>query len=169
MRANPTILNIEAFLTDHKRKPLTPHEFHHLKSVLANLFGGSADTVYFYDVPSEDYMKGQFRDRNFASISLNKSDEKKFQAWVESQNLSAVQIAEDFLARGYKISVTWVTNNNAFCLSVIGTDECRTNKQAIMTSWSDTLEETFFIAAYKHLVMCNEGDWPIAGTDNRWG
>lgn len=169
MRSNPILLNIETSLLDRNHKPLSPEEFRHLTMVLQTLFGGNAHNVEFYDLPESSYMKPQFQSRDFASLSLNKNDEKKFADWLKTANLSAVQIAEDFLARGYKVSVTWVTNNNAFCLSVIGTEACRNNKNSIMTSWSDQLEETFFIAAYKHLVLCNDGEWPIAGTDNRWG
>lgn len=114
-------------------------------------------------------MAGQFRQKTFASVSLTRGDEDKFQEWRDSGNYNAVMAMQDFTGRGYKVSITWVVDSNAFCVSVIGTDDCSHNKDTILTSWSDDLEEAVMIAAYKHFEMCGDGSWPTNANGQRWG
>lgn len=169
MPQSVSILNVEQFLLDKKNTPLKIPEFRHLTRVLQTILGGNPGNVFFYDPPTEEFMAGQFRNKEFASLTLSSSDEKKFLEWIAETKMTAIGSASGFLGEGYKLSVSWVVSSNAFCLSVIGTDDCSHNKDVILTNWSDDLEEVFLLAAYKHIVLADSGEWPTSKSGNKWG
>jgi len=134
---------------EHLANPIPPVEF---------LFAGESKEVYL-----------AYRTATFAAVSIGAKDEKKFTEWAQSNSVTPVEAANALLGRGYKISISWVVNSNAFCVSLIGTPTSKTNDGVIMTSWSDDLEEAILIAAYKHLEMCGDGAWPTRDDTQRWG
>jgi len=114
-------------------------------------------------------MKKSYNAMSFAALSLTSADEKKYRDWAVDNTSDAQSLINGFCSQGYKVSITWVVESNAFCVSVIGTEDCIANKRAILTSWSDDILEALSIAVYKHVVMCDSGDWPTQDNTQRWG
>lgn len=114
-------------------------------------------------------MAKRFNSKEFCALSLSKQDKTDFEQWLEKKVVSQQDAAGYFLENGYKLSCTWVRDSNAFCLSVIGTDDCHINQDAIMTSWSQDYVEVHQLALYKHVELCNEGEWPTQTSGERWG
>lgn len=119
--------------------------------------------------PTEEYAMARYDRSVFAALSLSTEDEKRFTEWVTQQKVEPVEAMKKFTGDGFKISVSWVFDQNSFCLSVIGTKETRLHDGMVMTSWSDDLEEVILIAAYKHYVVCDGGEWPTRENTQRWG
>jgi hypothetical protein len=111
----------------------------------------------------------RFNQSTFSSLKLEKADEKKFTAWVTQHTPQPATIIQQFLGDGFKISCSWVVDQNAFCFSVIGTDATKAHRGMVMTSWSDEFDEVAAIAAYKHYEMCGGGEWPTSEQGDRWG
>ena len=111
----------------------------------------------------------RFQSSTFASIRLTSADEKDFTTWVTKEKVDARALLDQFLGDGFKLSVSWVTDQNAFCFSIIGTDTTKNHRNLVMTSWADDLDEVIQIAGYKHFVLCNGDTWPTEDTTQRWG
>lgn len=111
----------------------------------------------------------RFSQSTFSSLKLEKSDEKKFTEWVSQTTPLPAAVILQFLGDGFKISCSWVADQNAFCFSVVGTENTKAHRNMVMTSWSDDFDEVVAIAAYKHYVMCDSGEWPTQDTSDRWG
>lgn len=164
-----TLLNLTRFAQDNPRKMLEPESVWRFSSIFYSLFNQKLSRV-MYRVAEESWeIMPSFNNVQFASISIPAGDEKKFQDWATKCQLNMSEALNWFLERGFKISCSYVVKQNAFCLSIIGTDDTPQHKRMIMTSWSDDLEEVFYIALYKHIEMCGEGVWPIQDTNQRWG
>lgn len=111
----------------------------------------------------------RFRGSEFSTLKLERADEKKFTEWVTKENPQPFSAITEMLGQGYKVSCSFVTDQNAFCFSIVGTDNSKINRNAVMTTWSDDLEEVILMAAYKHFVMCDGNEWPTRGEEQRWG
>ena len=139
------------------------------RAIINEVAAQPANPIIFRVLPTSEDLKMAFSNATFASVRLDGSEEKKFADWAKNLNTPLPELLNQFLGRGYKLSVTWVSKSNAFCVSVIGTPESRVNDNVIMTSWSDDLEEAFLIAAYKHFEVCGDDVWPTTNSSQRWG
>lgn len=111
----------------------------------------------------------RYNQKQFATVTLEKADEKKLVEWAEGNSVTGISSLQDLTADGYKISIAWVDSNQSFCCSLIGTEVSKPNRDAILTSWSDDLEEALVMSAYKHFVVCDGGEWPVNDQSSRWG
>jgi len=111
----------------------------------------------------------RFTQSTFASITLTSENKKDFEKWASSSSLTALECMNKLMGDGFKVSASWVTDQNAFCCSIIGTDVTKHHKDMVMTSWSDDLEEVILIGTYKHYVLCNGDEWPTRDAGQRWG
>jgi hypothetical protein len=166
---DPLLLALSTFWRQVDPNKVTMHDLRTSAEVLRTVLLPSTDPASFYYVPKEDYVAKRFNDKSFAQVQLTSADENKFTAWANDGPKNGLQAANELLGQGYKMSITWVIESNAFCVSLIGTEETAQNKNSIMTSWSDDLEECFLISAYKHLEVCNSGEWPTAANGKKWG
>ena len=160
--------NISTFYRDH------PNNHDIEKRLLArhliwDVLGDAQHGVEFTTAMHSGDIIMAYKQKTFAALTIDANRAKDYAEWAGKNAMGIAEIAENFLGEGYKLSIVWVTDSNAFCLSVIGTDDMRVNADAIMSSWSDDLEETFMIAAYKHFVLCDNGEWPTANNGSRWG
>lgn len=115
-------------------------------------------------------MAKAFSGWQFADVRLTADDKKAFQVWCESTHPDILEIMRELFAQGYKVSASFSVSNEAFCVTITGTDDCKINKGISMTSWSDDLEEAYFIAAYKHFVVSKEKAWSLAEKNKKaWG
>lgn len=111
-----------------------------------------------------------FAKREFSSLSLAKSDQKDIWDWAEKNKVNPLDSAIELGLEGYKLSFTWIDEQQSWCVSLIGTETTKPNQDKIMTSWSNDLGEAIVISAYKHAVLCDRGAWPIrSDEDGRWG
>ena len=111
----------------------------------------------------------RFNNSTFSTLRMSNQDEQQFTEFISSEKRTPVEWLQTLLGDGYKVSVSYVFDQNAFCLSVIGTDNTKQNKGVVMTTWSDDLEEVITMAAFKHFGMCQGGEWPTQANENRWG
>lgn len=115
-------------------------------------------------------MAKKFNGWLFADIKLDSSDKKSFESWVESTKPDVIEIQKELMAQGYKTSASFSVENEAFCVTITGTDDCKNNRGVSLTSWSDDLEEAYHIAAYKHFVKSKEGAWALPDKKSKaWG
>lgn len=132
-------------------------------------FSAHSTQFCFFVHEGRDTMAARFAQSVFATLTVSRDDEKQFTAWVSKEKPTTEGIMSHLLGEGFKISISWVVDNNAFCLSIIGTDNTRQHKNMVMTTWSDDLAEVILLAGYKHFVICGGGEWPSSGTTERWG
>lgn len=111
----------------------------------------------------------RFGNMTFAAVSLTSDDEKQFTDWVTKQDPNPMECVAQLLGNGFKVSCSWVFDQNAFCFSIIGTEATKQHRDMVMTSWSDDLAEVIFIGYYKHYVLMNEETWPTQAEQQRWG
>lgn len=111
----------------------------------------------------------RFQQKEFASIQLTVADEKQFTEWITSENQSGLDIMNKLSGDGFKMSLSYIFDQSAFCFSIIGTENTKKHADLVMSSWSDDLEEAILIGAYKHYVLCQEDVWPTAKSGQRWG
>lgn len=124
--------------------------------------------VFDVDKQERDAM-AKFRESTFAALTLTASDEKKFDEWVKAENVDAMTMLNRLGGDGFKFSASYVFDQNAWCFSIIGTDNTKEHASMVMTSWSDDLGEAIAIGAYKHYTLCNGGEWPTRDNAPRWG
>jgi hypothetical protein len=128
---------------------------------------GKKFSIHVYE--TEVATMAQFSRSVFATLTIGAEEKRAFDKWFSSDDVTALSALTELLGAGFKVSCSWVVEQNAFCFTVIGTDATKKHKGVIMTSWSDDLEEVICMGAYKHFVMCNGDEWPVAGDGNRWG
>ncbi len=106
----------------------------------------------------------------FITIKLSQDDKPELEAFIKGYNKHFLDVITDVLAMGYKVSLNWIDKQNAFVVSVSGTNESAQNKGATVTSWSDELSEAIFMMGYKALVLGKSKTWVEIQTDSsNWG
>lgn len=111
-----------------------------------------------------------FSNREFSTLSLSEGDKKQLYEWADKETITPLDCATELGLAGYKLSFTWVDDQQSWCVSLIGTETSKPNQDKIMTSWSNDLGEAVIIGYYKHVVMCDSGSWPVrADNEGRWG
>jgi len=110
-----------------------------------------------------------FSPATFSSLRINADEEKKFKEWWNNLKADTDEIVGNLCGSGFKVSVSWVVDQNSFCVSLIGTDATKKHKGMVLTSWSDELAEAVAMCAYKHYEMCGEDAWPVTEQGKRWG
>ena len=110
-----------------------------------------------------------FKQSEFAALTLTSDHEKQFNEWVTAENMNGHDAMQALLEQGFKLSISWVLDQSAFCFSVIGTDATKKHQNMVMTSWSDDMDEVACIALFKHAVICGGDTWPTRHDGPRWG
>jgi hypothetical protein len=110
-----------------------------------------------------------YGDFTFSTLRVEPEDTPAFEKWLEGNSANPLTVLEEFAGDGFKVSVTYVTDQNSFCVTVVGTKETKRHDKMGMSSWSDDLGEALSMAWYKHFVMCDGGEWPTKGHGKRWG
>jgi hypothetical protein len=105
----------------------------------------------------------------FSSLKLSKSDKKDFEAWAKDiADDLFYQYYPDLLQQAIKCSMSYDAGNDCFIFSMTCKDPKSPNHNVCMVSRSGSHEEAMLIGLYKHLVICNNGVWPVQGEDD-WG
>jgi hypothetical protein len=162
-------LNITTFLHDNKTRKIASTMIRKLSETFYTASNNRPMAVIFMIAPTEIHAMARFNQSTFASIVLTRDDEKKFTQWVTKENITSSSALQSLLGDGFKVSCSWVVDQNSFCFSVIGTDSTKNHKGMVMTTWSDDLDEVMCLAAYKHYAVCSGGEWPTQKDGQRWG
>jgi hypothetical protein len=105
----------------------------------------------------------------FSTCKLSASDKKAFETWAKDQGDDFFLVAyPDLLQSGIKCSMSYDADNDCFIFSMTDRNPSSANHNVCMVSRSDSHEEAMLLGIYKHLVICDDGSWPVAGDDN-WG
>lgn len=128
----------------------------------------SADVIF--QICKKEYeAMARFNQSTFAALTLTREQERELQSWITKHDVSALDTLTKLTGDGFKVSISWVAEQNAFCFSIIGTNNTKLHRDMVMTSWSDDLEEVILIGGYKHYVICDGDTWPAQNTGQRWG
>lgn len=163
------LLSISIFCQDNRRSLKDDHTARRVTMVFYRLVNLTRAEIWFDIAPMEEHAMARFRSSVFSSLTLGADDKKRFDAWLKDNDVSPLTVLENFAGNGFKMSVSYVIDQNAFCFSLIGTEATKLHEGMVMTSWSDDLSEVIFIAAFKHFVMCDGGEWPTRDNQARWG
>jgi hypothetical protein len=112
---------------------------------------------------SNDNFKG------FAQVKLDAESGRAFGNWVESLESHQIDEIQAFIVEGWKTSITWNDNNQAFIASSTCQDDRNVNHGICVTSYSDSVLEAFLMNVYKVNVMFHKQKLPTEGTGSRWG
>jgi hypothetical protein len=171
MRAKPDteLDKISTYCRSLARIPNGTVAYDHLNRAWRRITREPHKKTWLHLVTTESLFMAGYSTRTFANFTLTEDDARKFADWVQASSMQPLDALQEVIGQGYKVSVTWVMDSSAFCLSIIGTEDTKPNKNSIMTTWSDDLVEVMLLAAYKHLVLCDSGPWPTKENTRRWG
>lgn len=150
--------------------PMTKHlaaEVHFLWRV-ATAFIQPGKTNFRIVKTGVETMAG-FGDFAFSNLRIEPEDTPAFEKWLADTAIHPLSVLEQFTGDGFKVSVSYVIDQNSFCVSIIGTKETKLHKNMGLSAWSDDLGEAMAIAWYKHYKLCDGGEWPIKNNGKRWG
>lgn len=107
-------------------------------------------------------------DFNLIDYRLNDAELDAFDAWSVDNKLTIPQILSNFAEKAYKVSFTYVTSSQAWCVSVTGQKDAKFNSGATLTTWGDDSMETLYMAYFKVSEVFQFGVWKTK-TQNRRG
>lgn len=166
---DPLLLRLTIFCHELSPRTATMHHLRQFSATLYDYFGTATTHIIFQIASKEHEAMARFNSARFSILRLSSDDEKKFTAWVAKEAPTPMAIMQEITGSGFKVSVSWVFDQSAFCLSIIGTENTKKHKDCVMTTWSDDLEEVILLAGYKHLVVCGGEEWPMQESGPRWG
>jgi len=98
-------------------------------------------------------------DFNLIDYRLSDAEMELFDAFAATTKLTITQVLSEFANMGYKVSFTWVTSSEAWCISVTGQKDAKFNSGATLTTWSDDSMEGAFMAYFKVVKVFGKGIW----------
>lgn len=118
----------------------------------------------------EHFLMPTFSKWEFVEIRLQQTAAKDVEKYAQKHKNDPVSILEEITSYGYKVSISWVDDRNAYVVSVSGSDNSKNNNQTTVTSWSDSAMEALAMAGYKVVILTSGGDWKefVTAKDN-WG
>ena len=118
----------------------------------------------------EHMMAFSKKDHQFINLRLTIADRNSVEKFASEFKDDAFAVLEELHIRGYKVSSSWIDKQNAYVVSVTGTERSQKNEHATITSWSDDLKECVFLAGYKVLVIAGDKDWTsLDESVSNWG
>jgi len=108
-------------------------------------------------------LEAKFRmakpDFNLIDYRLNDGELESFDTWSHVNKLTIPQILSNFAEKAYKVSFTYVTSSQAWCVSITGQKDAKFNSGATLTTWGDDSMETLYMAYYKVSEIFDFGVW----------
>jgi len=96
---------------------------------------------------------------NLIEYRLNDSELEAFDAWLNKQSENPTAVLISLATLGYKVSLTYVENSQAWCASITGKDEAKFNQKTTLTSWGDEPLEALYMGAFKVTEVFKGGKW----------
>lgn len=118
----------------------------------------------------ESFIMAKKFDWTFVEIKLEKKDKPLVEKFAESYKHDPLEILDDIAELGYKVSVSYVDDQNSYVVSVSGNSRTGINNQQTVTTWSGDLGECIAMAGYKVLKLSDGRDWKELETQSsNWG
>lgn len=110
-----------------------------------------------------------FQDFSFVEMRLDKSARAEFQAYVAASSNELWDDLRGMLQSGYKLSVTYQSNNDCFLASLTCKGDGDPNEGLVLTSRSDDMIDAVLLGVYKTTVLCKDNTWPRDRQADNWG
>lgn len=106
----------------------------------------------------------------FVNARLSVRDKKDVEAWIAKQDWLSTEFVANMIADGYKCTFSYDDNNDCVIYSMTGKEDQTHNAKKCLVTRAATLEDAVMVAAYKHIVMFDQGDWGEGdGAQQAWG
>lgn len=102
------------------------------------------------------------------NVRLDETHTAALAEFVKALDGNATAALRLMIEDGYKVSVTYIEKNEAFCVTVSGASDGKRNASKSMSSFSDDLQEAIFMTAFKQQILFERGNWKANKKDN-WG
>jgi hypothetical protein len=108
---------------------------------------------------------------DFVEIRLTEEDKADFKAKYQKDAQIFFSETDTLLKSGYKFSVSYDTGNNAVIASLTCKEALDPNFNYVMTARAGEYWEALALVMYKHMFMCDDGDWAAEtrANDSQWG
>ena len=108
-------------------------------------------------------------DYEFADIKLSDADKDHFKMLSEEETTELTDCVATLLEGEYKITFTGDKRNDCVICSVTSRDPTDVNFGYVLTSRSSNWYEALLLSAFKHLYLCDGGNWPKEKRVTNWG
>jgi len=106
----------------------------------------------------------------FINLRLTKDDKPGLKKFRETCNNDVGECLKELAISQCKLSISWVDDKAAWCVTVSATKQSKQNQNCSMTSWSDDWEEAIFMTGYKVITLAQSGSWSdLADAAEDWG
>lgn len=125
----------------------------------------SLETLCYYlptlrfTINFEDKMAKQFSDFNLIDYRLSDAELDQFEEWLTKKAPSATDSLVYLAEKSYKVSLTYVENSQAWCVTVTGKEDAKFNAKSSLTTWGDEPMETLYMAVFKVAEIFGGGVW----------
>lgn len=132
-----------------------------------------SDLVFFlpelhFLVDWDDFMAKQQPSFNLIEYRLSDSELERFEDWVTKSHPTPIIALTGLAEKDYKVSLTFVENSNAWCVTVTGKEDAKFNSKSSLTTWSEDPLEGLVMAFFKVTVIFEGGVWKTR-TESRRG
>lgn len=110
-----------------------------------------------------------YGDWQFVNINLSTADQKHFAEWFNDNETGLLSMLSEVNADGYKVSISYDFDNECYICALSGTKNTNDNNGCTITARSAEWIEAIGLALYKHVVMCNTGQWADYAKPANWG
>lgn len=115
----------------------------------------------------ESLMAKKSLDFNLIDYRLSETELEAYETWLTKEAPNPTAILTELASKDYKISMTFVENSEAWCVSVTGKEGAKFNEKATLTTWSDEVLDALYMAAFKVFVIFNSGKWNTKASSKR--
>lgn len=143
----------------------------------------SCDRAQFFEEVQEDLwetqtsekegeiiVKRQFKKEwSFADVDLTHEQREDFEVWCNKPDLEIYEVLPIVLSQGYKISIVFKPERDAWIATLTGMDGAPFNTNVSMSSFHQTVDQAIALALYKHLVVAEEREWASIAKPRAWG
>lgn len=95
--------------------------------------------------------------KGFADINLSKAQKAQAKKWIEDE-AQVLDTAEDMLASGYKITLSYDSRSDAHMCSISCYNETSDNYKHTMVTRAKTMFSALGVGVFKHHVVA-QGEW----------
>lgn len=106
----------------------------------------------------------------FINLRLTSDDKPGLAKFIKKCKDDVGDCLRELAIANCKLSISWVDEKTAWCVTVSPTKQSKLNKDCSMSSWSDDWVEAIYMTGYKVLVLAESGSWEkIASSQEDWG
>lgn len=97
----------------------------------------------------------------FVNIELSDTEVNSIDKWMTKNKVTPEILLQELLAKGYKISISWIDAQSAYVATMSGSDRSARNSGCSVTAWSDDIFEAVSFLAYKDMEIAGEQSWTV--------